>query len=127
MENKDYETAIKCYEYIVEKGDGNYYYIEAKMNLVNVYNEKIIDSDYTKEDLIGLENTYETTINELGKTAETASLINGLAHLKAFYLHNTEEAKILLDKVIQIPRLKPHDKAKSKLELNRHALPSYTP
>ena len=117
VENKAYETAIKCYEYIIEKGDESYYYIGAKMDLVNVYNKKIIDSDYTKEDLIGLENTYQTTLNELGKTAETASLINGLAHLKAFYLHNTEEAKVLLTEIINIPRLKPHDKAKSKLEL----------
>jgi len=117
VENKAYETAIKCYEYIIEKGDENYYYIGAKIDLVNVYNKKIIDSDYTKEDLIGLENTYQTTLKELGKTAGTASLMNGLAHLKAFYLHNTEEAKVLLNEIINIPRLRPHDKAKSKLEL----------
>lgn len=117
VENKAYETAIKCYEYIIEKGDENYYYIGAKIDLVNVYNKKIIDSDYTKEDLIGLENTYQTTLKELGKTAGTASLMNGLAHLKAFYLHNTEEAKVLLNEIINIPRLSPHDKAKSKLEL----------
>jgi lipopolysaccharide biosynthesis regulator YciM len=117
VENKDYETAIKCYEYVIEKGDENYYYISAKMEMVNVYNKKIIDSDYTQEDLIGLENTYQTTLNELGKTAETASLINGLAHLKAFYLHNTIEAMMLLNEVINIPRLKLHDQAKSKLEL----------
>lgn len=117
VENKDYETAIKCYNYVIEKGDENYYYISAKMEMVNVYNKKIIDSDYTQEDLIGLENTYQTTLNELGKTAETASLISGLAHLKAFYLYNTEEAMVLLNEVINIPRLKPHDNASSKLEL----------
>ena len=117
VENKDYDTGIKCYEYIIEKGDENYLYITAKMNLVNVYNLKIIDSDYTKEDLLGLESAYQSTINELGKTAKTASLINGLAHLKAFYLYNTEGAKVLLTEVINIPRLQPHAKAQSKLEL----------
>lgn len=117
IENKDYETAIKCYDYIIEKGADNYYYINAKMELVDVYNRKIINSNYTQDDLLGLENTYQTTINELGKTAETASLLNGLAHLKAFYLHNTDEAIKLLNEIIAIPRLKAHDKAQSKIEL----------
>jgi len=117
VENKDYETAIKCYQYMIDKGADNYYYISAKMDLVNVYNQKIINSSYIEEDLLGLEKTYQTTINELGKTAGTASLLNGLAHLKAFYLHNTDEAIKLLNEIISIPRLKPHDKAKSKIEL----------
>lgn len=116
-ENKDYETAIKCYQYIIDKGDDNYYFIQAKMSLVDVYNLKIINSNYTQQDLLGLEQTYITTINELGKSAGTASLLHGLAHLKAFYLHNTTEAQQLLNEIISIPRLKPHDKAKSKIEL----------
>jgi len=116
-ENKDYETAIKCYQYMIEKGDENYYYIEAKMNLVSVYNQKIINSNYTQEDLIGLQRTYTTTIEELGKSAGTASLLHGLAHLKAFYLHDIESAQKLLNEIINIPRLKAHGKAKSKIEL----------
>lgn len=115
--NKDYETAIKCYEYITEKGDESYYYSTAKMAIVEVYNKKIIDSDYTQEDLLELASAYQTTIDELGKTAETVALMNGLAHLNAFYLHDTEAAKLLLNETIGIPRIKPYDKAKSKLGL----------
>ena len=115
--NKDYETAIKCYQYIIEKGDENYYYIEAKMNLVNVYNQKLINSNYTQEDLLDLEKTYVSTIEELGKSAGTASLLHGLAHLKAFYLHDVKGAKKLLNEIINMPRLKAHDNARSKIEL----------
>jgi len=118
LENKDYETAIKCYQYVIEKGVDNYYYISSKMELVNVYNSKIIDSqNYTVEDLLSLEKTYNTTINELGRTASTASLLRGLAHLQAFYLHNTTGAINLLNEIIAMPRLDPHDVAKSKIEL----------
>jgi len=118
LENKDYEIAIKCYEYVIEKGSDNYYYMSSKMQLVYVYNEKIIDSkDYTEDDLLGLEKTYKSTILELGKSPSTATLLQGLAHLQAFYLHNTVDAMTLLNEIITIPRLKPHDKAKCKIEL----------
>jgi TolA-binding protein len=117
-ENKDYETAIKCYEYLITKGDASYYYITSKMELVNVYNNKIIGSgNYTQEDLLNLEKTYNSTINELGRTASTSSMLRGLAHLQAFYLHNTDSAIVLLKEILTIPRLKPHAAAKTKLEL----------
>lgn len=117
-ENKDYETAIKCYEYLISKGDENYYYITSKMELVNVYNDKIIGAgNYTQEDLQNLENTYNSTIKELGKTASTSSMLRGLAHLQAFYLHNTDSAVALLKEILVIPRLKPHSAAKTKIEL----------
>ena len=118
LENKDYETAIKSYQYVIEKGADNYYFISSKMELVNVYNSKIIDSpNYTEEDLLSLEKTYNTTLNELGISASTAPLLRGLAHLQAFYLHNTESAIILLNEILAIPRMDPHDAAKSKIEL----------
>ena len=116
--NKDYKTAIKCYQYLIEKGENTYFYINSKMELVKVYNKKIIENDqYTDEDLANLEQTYNSTIKELGKSAETASLLNGLAHLQAFYMHNTTSAISILNEIILIPRLKPQDKAGSKIEL----------
>ena len=118
LENKDYKTAVKCYQYLIDKGADSYYYISSKMELVNVYNKKIITSNsYGIEDLEGLEAAYKSTLIELGKTAITASLLNGLAHIEAFYLHNTSEAVSLLKEVLAIPRLKSQDKAKSKIEL----------
>jgi tetratricopeptide (TPR) repeat protein len=116
--NEAYKTAIQCYNYLIEKGPNTYYYTSSKIELVKVYNKKIIGTDnYTAEDLLSLEQTYNSTITELGITATTVSLLNGLAHLQAFYLHNTATAVSILNEVILIPRLKPQDKAKSKIEL----------
>lgn len=118
LANKDYEIAIKCYQYVIDKGADNYYYISSKMELVNVYNKKIIESkSYTQDDLLSLEKTYYTTINELGRTASIVSLLRGLSHLQAFYLHKTTAAIKLLNEIINMPRLKQHDIAKSKIEL----------
>lgn len=116
--NNDYETAINCYQYVIGKGPETYNYIGAKMELVNVYNHKIIDQqNFTNEDLIGLEKIYLSTINELGKTAQTSKLLSGLAHLQAFYLHQPTRATNLLLETISLPGLKPHDAAEAKLEL----------
>ena len=116
--NKAYKTAIQCYNYLIEKGPNTYYYSSSKMELVKVYNKMIIGTGkYTIEDLLSLEQTYHSTIAELGTSAATASLLNGLAHLQAFYLHNTSTAVSILNEVLLIPRLKPQDKARTKIEL----------
>lgn len=118
LENKDYETAIQCYQYVISKGPDGYYYIPAKMELVNVYNQKIIaSSKYTPEDLLGLEKTYLSTLSELGKTAATSPLLKGLAHLQAFYLHQPQKAINLLNETMTITGLKAHDIAQIKIEL----------
>lgn len=116
--NKDYVTSIKSYQYVISKGSDNYNYITAKMELVNVYNNKIISGqEYTQEDLSGLERNYLSTISELGKTAATSKLLTGLAHLQAFYLHQPDKAIGLLKETISIPGIKAHAAAEAKLEL----------
>ena len=116
--NKNYDVAIQCYQYVIDKGADNYYYISSKIELVHVYNEKITSSkNYTHEDLLTLEKNYQSTIDELGKTPETAILLNQLAHLQAFYLNEPDKAVNILNEVLTIPRLKSHDAAKTKIEL----------
>lgn len=118
IENKDYETAIKCYQYVISKGNDSYYYVSAKMELVNVYNKKITSSNnYTENDLMELERNYLSTLSELGKTAATSPLIRGLANLQTFYLHQPDKAIGLLNEVLEMPRIKAHEIAQTKIEL----------
>jgi tetratricopeptide (TPR) repeat protein len=116
--NLDYPAAIKCYQYVVEKGKDNANYIPARMQLLDVRNKNITtDGSYTKEDLLKLESEYKTTLSELGKDATTAPLISGLAHLEAFYLDNTDSAIINLEDAIEYPGISKSVQAKCKLEL----------
>ena len=88
------------------------------MELVSVYNQEVISkNNYSDADLLKLKNLYQSTINELGKSASTYPLLKGLAHLQAFYLHNTTQAIELLKEISEIPRIKQHDLAKAKIEL----------
>lgn len=116
--NNQHDVAGKCYQYVIEKGKETYYYVTAKIELVNVLNKKVTEyGKYSQADLIQLENHYLQTLSELGKNAGTASLLKGLAHLYAFYLHRDNDAIALLEETIELPNLNTRFKADCKLEL----------
>jgi len=58
--DKDYDTAITAYQYILdEKDQGSGYYIDSKRALLNTKRKKIVNtSDYKKQDLIDLKSEY---------------------------------------------------------------------
>jgi len=117
-QNKQYEAAVKGYKYLIDKGKENYYYSSAKIELLHVNFKKITEqAKYTKEELNALEKNYVETLNELGKNANTASLMRDLAHLYAFYLHQTDKAIAVLDEVIAMGRISPQIKAECKIDL----------
>ncbi|MFH1320878.1 MAG: tetratricopeptide repeat protein [Bacteroidota bacterium] len=121
--SKNYDIAIKCYQYVITKGKDTYHYINSKMELLNVMNQKItcrgeaVTCSYTEDDLIELEKNYYSTIEELGKSSRTVSLLRGLAHLQAFYLYKTNEAISILENSISMPQVQANDLAVCKLEL----------
>lgn len=116
--NHDYETAIKSYQYVIEKGTSSPYYVTARMEVLNAMNSKIEQEGYASpEQLAELKFNYEKALGELGKSPVTAPLVRGLAHLEAFYLNNNSEAEKLLSETIAIPGLRPNLLAELKLEL----------
>ena len=118
VSNLNYDASVKCYQYVIDKGDGYPYYVNARMELLNTMNRKITESNmYTLEDLIKLETDYQSTFNELGKNAQTAALVRGLAHLRVFYLNKTEEAILDLEATITFPGISRQVQAECKLEL----------
>lgn len=117
-DNKQYEASAKGYQYIIDKGKENYYYSSAKIELLHVNFKKITEqAKYSKEELIQLEKNYVATLNELGKSGNTASLMRDLAHLYAFYLHETDKAIAMLDEIVAMGRISPQLKAECKLDL----------
>lgn len=118
LSNREYSTAEKCFQYVIDKGEGSPNYITGRIELINTVNERITGSgEYTAADLQKLEADYEKALAELGRNAATAPLIRGYAHLCAFYLHQTEKAEQLLQETIEFPNLKPQFRAECKLEL----------
>lgn len=117
-QNEAYDIASKAYQYVIQKGNENYFYTNARMELLNVQYAKIITkANYTNADLLELEKNYTITINELGKSASTIALLKNAAHLKAFYLNKSDEAVKILEEAISMPQVSNQQQAECKLEL----------
>ena len=116
--NNDFETASKCFQYEIDKGRSNDYYQTARMEYVKAMNKRILmNNSYTRADLLQLRATYLRIIDEFGTNTGTVDLVNGLAHLYAFYLHMPDSAILILNKVVNLSGLEPTDIAEAKLEL----------
>jgi tetratricopeptide (TPR) repeat protein len=118
LSNKNYNAAIKSYQYVIDKGATSNNYIEARIGILKARNKQLADNVlFSKEGALALEKDYNTAIAELGETAVTVQLIRDLAHLKAFYLHKETEATALLEEIININGIAPRFQAECKLEL----------
>ena len=74
-------------------------------------------SNFTKKDLTELEVIYNSALADMGYTAESVSLIRGLAHLKGFFLGQPEKAIELLQTALGLLNADPTLLAECKLEL----------
>jgi tetratricopeptide (TPR) repeat protein len=118
VSNRNFETAVKCFQFVIDKGKDNSNYISARIEMLNANNKKITSSNqYTTDELVSLQKDYGTTLDELGRNARTAQLIRGLAHLQAFYLNETDSAIENLEQTITFPGISKQVQAECKLEL----------
>lgn len=118
LENRKYDIAIKCYEYIISLGTSSPFYYDSKINyLATLYN--MLTEDYTtsRDELINLENQFLASIDELQTKQNSFQLSIQLAHLQAFYLGKTDPAIQRLKELVNRGSVKPDELAKAKLEL----------
>jgi tetratricopeptide (TPR) repeat protein len=115
--NEAYDTAIRGYEYLVNKGKAQPLYVAAKIELINTKNLRITSGKYGTDELLALEKDYIDLLNEFGKNNSTGFAIEKLANLEAFKLHKYNEAQKLLEEVVTIQDLKRTLLANCKLDL----------
>jgi len=116
--NNEFDISRERFQYIINLGDLNPFYLEARVGLLNAkYRQATtgygIDYDLLKE----VESEYYHAIDEMGLQARTVTLIRNLANLKAFYLNDTREASELLRNVIDLPNVSNRIKAECRIEL----------
>ena len=118
-DDKDYETAIDGYEFIVQEiGKLSNHFMTAKRNSLDCRRKKVVEKqDYTQADLTTLESEYEKFLVENGKSKVTSEIILELANVEAFYLKNLPKAIDLLKEVIDYPGIDPQLQARAKLSL----------
>ncbi len=115
--NQAYDAAGRGYQYLVDKGSSNPYYLPAKIELINTKSERITSGKYVQADLFDLEKNYNDLLTEFGRNANTAFAMQRLANLETFKLHKTAGAQKLLEEVIAIPNIRPETLASCKLDL----------
>ena len=122
--DKDYDTAIRAYDYIVEeKGASSSFYIDAKREALRNRRLKLVEGyDYSQEELKKLEQLYLDFLDEFGRRKVTAPIILELAELEALYLNDNEKAISLLEEMIGYPGLNPWVQAQGKLQLGDYYL-----
>ncbi len=116
--NENYNVAAKAFQFVLDKGEANPFYIEALVGYLDV---KFLDvtSSYTyeREDLLRIEKEYQEAIEKLGVHRNTVRLIRNLANLQAFYLGKTGTAIELLHSILDIPNVSNRVKAECRIEL----------
>jgi len=97
--NKNYDEAVKAYDYLIIKGKKAEYYNLANQQRMQMYYDRFIDDGNL--DVIRakeLKEQFSQTLTILGISPGTSGLLIEYAHLLAFYLNQpTEAIQILTD------------------------------
>ena len=115
--NEAYDTAIRGYEYLINKGKDSPLYISAKIELINTKNLKVTSGKYVQSDLVDLEKNYLDLLTEFGRNNSTAFAMQKLANLQAFKLHKLNDAQKILEDAVNISDIRGSMKAACKLDL----------
>lgn len=116
--DKDYDSAIDAYQYVVEKGKESPFYLDAKRELLSTKRNKIVQGyAYTSQELLQLEQEYESFLQEFGRSRLTADIILEQAELEALYINNIDKAISLLNEMINYPNVDKTVEANGKISL----------
>jgi tetratricopeptide (TPR) repeat protein len=115
---KDFETAILAYEYVLQSRSANLYELTASIELLNCRKDQITyTNEYSEEALQKLVAQYEGLIVRFGKNMNTAHLLEGYAELQARYLHDLDKAIEILEDLVGMRGLQRKLMGKAKLKL----------
>lgn len=118
ISNERFETAQKCFQYVIDKGDKYGYYDIATIDLINCdYQYLTQKPNPTNEELIALENKFIQAVEKYKGSQLANFLISNLARLQTYYLNKQDAAIALIEELISNPGIDPHVKADFKIQL----------
>lgn len=117
VENKDFATAKKCFEYLME-GNDDLYALRAQNALLNVrFLQVTTQRDFTTAELDETIKAYNDVLARVGSNSSSLPLIIELTHIQAFYANNASEAITTLTKALDISGISMMQKAEVKMQL----------
>lgn len=119
FKDKDYDTAVEAYDYIINtKGRNTAYYLESKRGVLRSKKAKVTENyNYTKADLTALKDTYKSFLNEMGRNTQTAALMQEYAEFEGFYMNELDTAILVLEELKNFGGLRKEAIAQAKLTL----------
>ena len=113
LDKQYYDLAIKSYEYVIQKGENNFLFIDANINKLYAKTKSLNNKN---QEVSSLDDEYKSLIRELGKSRNTVLLLSNYAHFKAFYLHDLLAAETILLSAMDVSGIDKYDLAECKLE-----------
>lgn len=119
LNEKAWDAAISCFQYVIDKGNNNPLYYQARNGLLNCRQRKISETNvYTDNDLLSLRADYLNFLSDYNRADYRAAYVTSeLAKLEAFYLFQVESAISRLNPIMNWQRLTPAQLAEFKLVL----------
>lgn len=118
LNNTQYDVAIDCYNALIMKGKENFFYLNARMGLLETrYTKAANTTGLTQEEIGQIEQDYLAFLTEYGRTTNTAPSMKQLADCYIYYLHDLNKGILLLEELTAMPRLQPKFTALCKLTL----------
>ncbi|MDG1331848.1 MAG: tetratricopeptide repeat protein, partial [Crocinitomicaceae bacterium] len=117
VENKDFSTAKKCFEYLMN-GKDELYAIRAQNALLNVrFLQVTTQRDFTVTELDETITAYKEALERVGTNSSSLPLVLELTHIQAFYANNSKEAISTLTNALEIPGISMMQKSEVKMQL----------
>ena len=118
VENKSYDIARKCFDYIIALGSSQPLYFEAQKSLLNTrFIEITTNRAYSSIEIQATIQDYTDALTRLGKSKFTFQIILELSHIKAFYGNQILESIELLTNLLATPGLTDMQRAQVKMKL----------
>ena len=118
MREEQYDSSIDAYTYIISKGSICPYYVDAKQQVLAVKRKRLVKGfAYSREELLKMEEEYESFLSEFGKNRQSSKIMRELAQFEAKYLNNHSKAISILEEVIKMTGLSRTSRNQTKLEL----------
>lgn len=118
ISNQKYDVAVKCYQYIIDKGPGYAYYDAANVDIINCEFEAVTQkAQPTTDELILLENKYLKAVQKYKGSHLANFLIKNLANLQTYYLNKADQAIAEIEQLMENPSLDPITRAEYKIQL----------
>ena len=102
-DNRQYDIAIEAYDYILKKSGEGVYYVQATVGFIkNSYEKAKTEGNRDKRYYESLSNQIDEAFDKIGFTSDMMPLVLAQADIMAFELGKYDEAKALLNRVLEL-------------------------